>query len=97
VARESEEITAHTSWIETKITYFENHYVYHNPKYQETLSLMLREEQRLRVFENRVLIRIFGRGREGVAVGLRRMHNEELCTLYPPPNTIRVIKSRRMR
>jgi hypothetical protein len=44
--------------------------------------LTLREEHRLRVFENRVLRRIFGPKREKVVGGLRRMHNEELHNLY---------------
>jgi len=56
------------------------------------LSPTLREEHRLRVFENRVL-RIFGHKREEVVGGWRRLHNEELHNLY----TTRVIKSRRMR
>jgi hypothetical protein len=62
----------------------------------ETWSLTLREEQRLRVFENRVL-RIFGPKRDEVTGEWRRPHNEELNDLYSSPNTIRVIKSRRMR
>jgi hypothetical protein len=49
------------------------------------------------VFENRVLRRIFGRKREEVAGGWRRLHNEELQNLYVSPNIIRVITSRRMR
>jgi hypothetical protein len=51
----------------------------------------------LRVFENRVLRRIFGPKREEVAGGWRRLHNEELHNLYASPNIIRVIKSRKMR
>jgi hypothetical protein len=46
------------------------------------------------VSENRVLRRIFGRKREEVAEGSRRLHNEELHNLYASPNNIRVIKSR---
>jgi hypothetical protein len=57
----------------------------------------LREEHRLRVFENRVLRRIFGPKREEMAEGWRRLHNEELHNLYSSLNIIRVIKSRRMR
>jgi hypothetical protein len=49
------------------------------------------------VFENRVLRRIFGRKREEVAGGWRRLHKEEFHNFYTSPNIIRVIKSRRMR
>ena len=62
----------------------------------ETCSLTLREEHRLRVFENRVL-RIFGPKKDGVTGEWRKLHNEELNDLYSPPNIVRVIKSRRMR
>jgi hypothetical protein len=62
----------------------------------ETWFLTLREEQRLRVFENRVLRRIFGPKRGEATGEWRRLHNEELNDLYSPPNIIRVIKSRRM-
>jgi hypothetical protein len=63
----------------------------------ETWSLALRDELRLRVFENRLLRRIFGPKRDGVTGEWRRLHNEELNDLYSTPNIIRVIKSRRMR
>jgi hypothetical protein len=63
----------------------------------ETWSLTLREEHRLRVFENMVLRRIFGRKRDEVTGGWRKLHNEELHNLYFSPNIIRMIKSRRMR
>jgi hypothetical protein len=63
----------------------------------ETWSLTLREEHRLRVFENRVLRRIFGLKRDGVTGEWRRLHNEELNDIYSLPNIIRVIKSRIMR
>jgi hypothetical protein len=63
----------------------------------ETWFLTLREEQRLRVFGNRVLRRIFGPKRDEVTGEWRRLHNEELNDLYSSSNIIRVIKSRRMR
>jgi hypothetical protein len=59
--------------------------------------LTLREEHRLRVFENRVLRRIFGPKRDEVKGEWRKLHNEELCDLYSSPSIIRIIKSRRMR
>jgi hypothetical protein len=63
----------------------------------EIWSLILREEYSLRVFENRVLRRIFGPKRDEVTGDWRKLHNEELHNLYSPPNIIRMIKSRRMR
>jgi hypothetical protein len=63
----------------------------------ETWSLKLRKEHRLRVFENRVLRRIFGRKRDEVMGQWRKLHNEELHNLYSSPNINRYIKSRRMR
>jgi hypothetical protein len=63
----------------------------------ETWSLLLREEHRLRMFENRALRRIFGSKREEVAEGWRRLYNEELHNLYTSPKIIPVIKSRRTR
>jgi hypothetical protein len=56
----------------------------------------LREEHRLRVFENRVLRRIFGPKREEDG-SWRKLHNDEFHSLYSSPNIVRVIKSRRMR
>jgi hypothetical protein len=63
----------------------------------ETWSLALREEHRLRAFENRVLWRIFGPKRDEVIGRWRKQHNEELHNLYCSPSIIRMIKSRRMR
>jgi hypothetical protein len=57
----------------------------------------LREEHRSRLFENRVLRRIFGPKRDEVTEERRRLHNAELNDVYSSPNFIQVIKSRRMR
>jgi hypothetical protein len=57
----------------------------------------LREERRLRVFENRMLRREFGSKRDEVTGECRKLHNEELSDLYSLPNIVRVIKSRSMR
>jgi hypothetical protein len=63
----------------------------------KTWSLTLREEDRLRVFENRVLRRIFGPKRDEVTGEWRKLHSEELHNLYSSPDIIRQVKSRRMR
>jgi hypothetical protein len=63
----------------------------------ETRSLRLREGHRLRVFENRVLRRIFGPKRDEVTLEWRKLHSEELHNLYSSPDIVRQIKSRRMR
>jgi hypothetical protein len=63
----------------------------------ETWSVTQREEHRLRVFENRVLRRIFGPKRDEVTREWRKLHNEELHNLYSSPDIIRQVKSRRMR
>jgi hypothetical protein len=63
----------------------------------DTWSLTLREEHKLRVFDNRVLRRIFGPKRDEVTVEWRKLHNQELYNLYSSPDIIRHIKSRRMR
>ena len=62
----------------------------------ESWSLILREERRLRVFENGVLRRIFGPNWDEVTGEWRKLHNERLKGLYSSPNIVRVIKSRRM-
>jgi len=59
--------------------------------------LTLREERKLRVFENRVLRRIFGPRRDKVRGEWRRLRNKELNDFYSSPNIVQVIKSRRMR
>jgi hypothetical protein len=61
------------------------------------LSLRVKEEHRLRVFENRVLRRIFGLQRDEVTGEWRKLHNEELHDLYSSPSIIRIIKSRTIR
>jgi hypothetical protein len=63
----------------------------------ETLSLKLKKEHRLRVFESRVLKRIFGPKRGEVTGGWKKLHNEELHNLSSWPSIIRIIKSGRMR
>ena len=60
----------------------------------ETWSLTLRDKHRLKVFENRVLRRIFGPKRYEVTGEWRKLHNEELNDLYSSPNIVRVIKLR---
>jgi hypothetical protein len=57
----------------------------------------IREEHKLRVFENRVLRRILGPKRDGVTGGWRKLYNKKLHNLYSSPSIIRIIKSRRMR
>jgi len=60
----------------------------------ETWSLSLREECRLRMFEKRVLRRIFGPKRDEVTGEWRKLHNKELNDLYSSPNIVQVIKPR---
>ena len=62
----------------------------------ETWSLTLREEHRLRVFENRVLRRIFGPKKDEVTGNWRKLHNEELNDLYCSPNIIQISKQYQM-
>jgi len=63
----------------------------------ETWSLTLREERRLRVFENRMLRRVLGPKTDEVTGEWTKLHNEELSDLYSLPNIVRVVKSRGMR
>jgi hypothetical protein len=63
----------------------------------ETWSLTLREKHRLRVFENRVLRRIFGPKRDEVNGDWRKLHKKELRDLYSSPSIIKIMKSRRIR
>ena len=63
----------------------------------ETWSLTLREEHRLRVFENKVLRKIFGAKKDEITEEWRMLHNAELHALYSSPNIIRNLKSRRLR
>ena len=64
---------------------------------RETWSLTLREDSGLRVFENRVLRRIFGPKREKVTGGWRKLHTGEIHDQHSSPNIIRVIKWRTIR
>jgi hypothetical protein len=61
----------------------------------ENWSLTLREECRLRLFENKVLRRVFGPKRNEVTGEWGKLHNEKLSDLYSLPNFVRVVKSRR--
>jgi hypothetical protein len=60
------------------------------------LGLTLREEHRLRVFENRAVMRIFGPNGDELTGGLRRLYNEKLRNLYSSPRIINMIKSSRI-
>ena len=77
----------------TEVTLF----VYNNNNNNRDGNNILREERRLRVFENRVLRRVFGPKRDEVTEEWRKLHKEELSILYSLPNIVRVVKSRRMR
>jgi hypothetical protein len=59
--------------------------------------MTLKEECRLRVFENRMMSRLFGPKKDEVTGEWRRLHNKELYAVYPSPNIIPVIKPRRLR
>jgi hypothetical protein len=86
------------TWHEVTALYSSNNSDSNNKPITDTVPYMktLREEYRLRLFENRVLRRIFGSKRD-VTGGWRKLHNEELHDLYSLPNIIRIIKSRRVR
>jgi hypothetical protein len=58
----------------------------------ETWSLTLREKHKVRVFESRVLRKIFGPKRQEVTGGWRKLHNEDFYNLYSSPSIIRIIK-----
>ena len=71
---------------------------YHNINiWQDVKIIKLREERRLRMFENRVLRTAFGSKRDEVTGEWRKLYNEELSDLYSLPNIVRVVKSRRIR
>jgi hypothetical protein len=79
-----------------------NHWTGKSPKNPVTLSITHHrqnpfESNRLRVFENRVLRRIFAPERDEVTAGRRKLHNEELHNLYSSPSIIRMIKTWRMK
>jgi hypothetical protein len=61
------------------------------------MSLTVREEHKMRVFENRMMRRIYEPKRNEVTGGWRKLHNEELHYLYSSSSIIRIIKSKRMR
>jgi hypothetical protein len=62
----------------------------------QNLAMTLKEEYRLRVFEKRVLRRMFGLRRDEVTGGWRKLHNEEILNLYPSASVIKMIKPRKM-
>jgi hypothetical protein len=64
---------------------------------RENWSLTINEEHKLRLFENRVLRRIYGPKRDELIGGWRKLHDEELHNLHFSPNMVRMIKPRRMR
>jgi hypothetical protein len=62
-----------------------------------TWSITVREEHGLKIFEDRMFMRLFGPKREDITGGLRKLHNDELHNFKSLPNIIQVIKSRRMK
>ena len=73
-----------------------SHETYRRAYFGTTCAMDLREEHRLRVFQNRVLRRIFGPKRDEITGEWRKLHNEEFNDLFSSPNVVRVIRSRRM-
>jgi hypothetical protein len=73
------------------------HCKYFSSLCKDRLVSHIKVKCRLRVFESRVLRRIFGPKRDEVTGEWRRLHNEEVYALYSSPNIIRVIKSRKLR
>jgi len=63
----------------------------------ESWSMILADEHKLRVFENKVLRKIYRKKRDEMTGEWRRLHNEELHGLYDLPNVVKIMKSRRLR
>jgi hypothetical protein len=87
-------LQTHTQLLNEFVAHYGNRVILYG---RETWSLTLREEHKVKLFENRVLRRIFGPKRDEVTGEWRKLHSEELHILYSSPDIIRQIKSRRMR